>query len=54
MCCEAESRMLIIDGGSEMNVVSEATIEMLKLPIEPHLRPYKVAWINSNFIPVMK
>ena len=52
--CEVESRMLIIDGGSEMSFVSEATVEMLKLPIEPNLRPYKVAWINSNFIPVMK
>ena len=52
--CEAKSWMLIIDGGSEMNVGSEATVEMLKLPIEPHLRPYKVAWIKSTFIPVTK
>ena len=44
--------MLIIDGGSKMNVVSEATVERLILPIEPHPKPYKVAWINSTFIPV--
>ena len=46
--------MLIIDGGSKMNVVSEATVERLILPIEPHSKPYKVAWINSTFIPVTK
>ena len=26
----------------------------LKLPIEPHPKPYKVAWINSTFLPVTK
>ena len=30
-----------------MNVVSASTIERLKLPIEPHPQPYKVAWINN-------
>ena len=35
-----------------MNVVSEATVERLILSIEPHPKPYKVAWINSTFIPV--
>ena len=39
MRCEIESRMLIIDGGSKMNVVFEATVERLKLPIEPHPKP---------------
>ena len=43
VCCEIESRMLIIDGGSEMNVVSKATVERLKLSIESHPKPYKVA-----------
>jgi hypothetical protein len=34
---------MIIDGGSCMNVVSEATIEKLKLPMEPYPEPYKAA-----------
>ena len=50
--CETKSRMLIIDGGDY--VVFEATVERLKLQIEPHPKPYKVAWINSTFILVMK
>ena len=54
VCCETISQMLIIDGGREMNVVFEANVERLKLPIEPHSKPYKLAWINSTFIPVMK
>ena len=37
-----------------MNVVSASTIERLKLPVEPHPRPYKVAWINNMSIPVNK
>ena len=28
MHCKTESQMLIIDGGSKMNVVSKATIEL--------------------------
>ena len=46
--------MIIIDDGSDMNVVSEATVERLKLPMEPHPKPYKVAWINSTSILVTK
>uniref|UniRef100_A0A7N2KQN2 Uncharacterized protein n=1 Tax=Quercus lobata TaxID=97700 RepID=A0A7N2KQN2_QUELO len=46
--------MIIIDGGSDMNVVSEATVERLKLPMEPHPKPYNVAWINSTSILVTK
>ncbi len=37
--CGTEARMLIIDGGSCMNVVSEATVKRLKLPMEPHPQP---------------
>ena len=40
--------MLIINGGNGMNVVSKATMERLKLPTKPHLKSYKVAWINST------
>ena len=43
--CGTEVWMLIIDGGSNMNVVSEASVERLKLPMEPLPKPYKVAWI---------
>ena len=46
--CGIEGRMLIIDGDSNMNVVSEATVDRLKLPTKPHPKPYKVAWINST------
>jgi hypothetical protein len=35
-----------------MNVVSEATVEKLKLLTEPHSEPYKAAWINGTTIPV--
>ena len=48
--CGTEVRILIIDGGSNMNVVSKATIERLKLPTKPHPKSYKVAWINNNSI----
>ena len=47
--CGTKARMLIIDGDSDMNVVSKATVERLKLSTEPHPKgpkPYKVMWIN--------
>ena len=46
--------MLIINGGNGMNVVSKATMERLKLPTKPHLKSYKVAWINSTSILVIE
>ena len=52
--CGTKVRMLIIDGGNDMNAVSKATVERLKLPTEPHPKPYKVAWINSTSILVAK
>ena len=52
--CGTEAWMLIIDGNSDMNVVSEAPVERLKLPTEPHPKPYKVVWINSTSILVTK
>ena len=54
VCCGQETRKLIIDGGSSMNVVSESTVQWLNLPTEPHPEPYKVAWINSSSIPVTR
>ena len=50
--CGDQAQKLIIDSGSCMNVVSASTIKRLKLPIEPHPQPYKVAWINNMSIPV--
>ncbi|PIN26828.1 hypothetical protein CDL12_00415 [Handroanthus impetiginosus] len=50
--CGKETRKLITDGGNNMNVVFEATVQRLKLLIEPHPQPYKMAWINNASIPV--
>ncbi|PIN09388.1 hypothetical protein CDL12_18032 [Handroanthus impetiginosus] len=52
--CRKETRKPITDGGNNMNVVSEATVQKLKLLIEPHPQPYKMAWINNASIPVTK
>ncbi|CAL5349722.1 unnamed protein product [Camellia sinensis] len=49
--CGNQARKLIIDGGSSMNVVSATTVERLKLPVQPHPHPYKVAWIDNTSIP---
>ena len=50
--CGNQAQKLIIDGGSSLNVVSASMVERLKLPIEPHPHPYKVAWIDSTSIPI--
>ena len=50
--CGTEAQMLIINSGSGMNVVSKVTVERLKLPTKPHLKPYKVASINITSIPI--
>ena len=41
--CRNQAQKLIIDSGSCMNVVSSSTTKRLKLPVEPHPQPYKVA-----------
>ncbi|KAK8942514.1 hypothetical protein KSP39_PZI008914 [Platanthera zijinensis] len=43
---------IIIDSGSCMNVVSSIALIRLNLTIEPHPRPYKVAWIYTMSISV--
>ena len=43
VCCGTEAQMIIIDGGSDIDIVFAATVERLKLPMESHPRPYKVA-----------
>ncbi|CAL5428331.1 unnamed protein product [Camellia sinensis] len=50
--CGNQARKLIIDGGSSMNVVSATTVKRLKLPVQPHPHPYKVAWIDNTSIPI--
>lgn len=45
---------LVIDGGREINVISQEVIDKLKLPTEKHLKPYKVSWVNDSTIPVTK
>ena len=52
VCCGNQAKNLIIDGGSCMNVVSSSMVECLKLMVEPHPQPYKVAWIDNTSIPV--
>ena len=45
-----QAKKLTINGGTYMNVVSESIVEHLKLPTEPHPRPYKLAWIYNTTI----
>ena len=33
-----------------MNVVLASPVEHIKVPIEPHTQPYKLAWINNMSI----
>ncbi|KAL3533686.1 hypothetical protein ACH5RR_007207 [Cinchona calisaya] len=39
VCCGKETRKLITDSDSCMKVVSESTVERLKLPTKPHPEP---------------
>ena len=48
--CGNQAKKRIIDGGSCTNVVSSSMVEHLKLPVEPHPQPYKVAWIDNTSI----
>ena len=44
--------MLVIDGGSSMNVISKDVIKLLSLKIEPHPNPFRVARVNDPTFPV--
>ena len=35
-----------------MNVVSKDAIKLLNLKVEPHLNPFKVAWVNDHTLSV--
>ena len=50
VCCGNQTKKLIIDRGSCMNVVSSSMDERLKLPVESNPQPYKVAWIDNTSI----
>ncbi|CAL2240979.1 unnamed protein product [Prunus armeniaca] len=39
---------VILDGGSSENIISKEVVEKLKLPIEKHANPYKVAWFRKG------
>ena len=38
--------LLIIDGGSCVNVASTTMVEKLQLKTEPHPQPYSIQWLN--------
>lgn len=44
----------MIDGSSCTNVVSEEACKKLKLKVELHPSPYKVAWVNNTNLPVQE
>jgi hypothetical protein len=35
-----------------MNDLSTSMVDCFKLPLAPHLQPYKVAWIDNSSIPI--
>lgn len=41
---------LILDNGSSENIVSKEIVETLKLPMEKHPDPYKLAWFRRGTI----
>ncbi|CAL8155920.1 unnamed protein product [Prunus armeniaca] len=51
--CGGKVCNVILDGGSSENIISKEAVEKLKLPIEKHPNPYKVAWFRKgNEVPV--
>eukprot|EP00268_Persea_americana_P028425 TRINITY_DN27599_c0_g1_i4.p1 TRINITY_DN27599_c0_g1~~TRINITY_DN27599_c0_g1_i4.p1 ORF type:complete len:218 (+),score=15.85 TRINITY_DN27599_c0_g1_i4:232-885(+) len=52
--CRNRLCYLVIDGESEMNVVSQDVVDKLMLPTEKHPTPYKVSWVNEAAILVTK
>jgi hypothetical protein len=47
-----KSLNVIIDNGSEMDVVSLDAVRKLKLATEKHPQPYKVSWVDDTTIPM--
>lgn len=51
--CGGKVCNVILDGGSSENIVSKEVVEKLKIPIEKHHHPCKVAWFcRGNEVPV--
>lgn len=49
---KGKSLNLIIDNGSEMNLISQEIVHKLKLPVEKHPQPYKLSWVDDTSISV--
>jgi len=45
---------MVIDSDTTMNVVAEAAIKRCHLKVEPHSRPFKVAWVNKTYLTVTR
>ncbi|KAL9688730.1 hypothetical protein QQ045_033154 [Rhodiola kirilowii] len=39
---------LIIDNGSAENLISQKLVDYLKLPTEPHEKPYAISWVRKD------
>jgi hypothetical protein len=47
--CVINSRnfTVIIDSGSQENIIGKSVVEKLKLPVEKHPNPYSIGWIKT-------
>ncbi|PKI44143.1 hypothetical protein CRG98_035487 [Punica granatum] len=47
--CLIKSRpfIVIIDSGSQENIIGKTVVEKLKLPVEKHPNPYSIGWIKA-------
>ena len=48
--CSIQNKLcnLIVDNGSTENLVSHKLVEYLKLPTEPHVKPYSLGWVSKG------
>jgi len=46
--CEGKNYMVMIDGGSCVNIIAKTTIDKMGLKAEPHLQPYNMTWIDKT------
>jgi hypothetical protein len=40
--------MLILDNGSQKNLVAQDLVQWLALPTTPHLTPYQLGWVQKD------
>ncbi|KAK0581717.1 hypothetical protein LWI29_017097 [Acer saccharum] len=50
--CKGKIYKLVIDGGSTMNIVSNAAVTRFHLNPEPHPHPFRVAWVDKTSLPI--